>query len=77
MWIYIETEAGVYTTGFYRGPAFVGDADFSTKEDARERVHLLNGGNGPHMEHVVAQLENIVEKLERLPTNMVLGPGAK
>jgi len=68
MWIYLETErAAVYTVGHYLPKGnFEAESDHATREEARERVHLLNGGTGPHLEHVVAQLEKIVEKIDRL-----------
>lgn len=53
MWVYIETENGVYTVGHW---APIGkweedqkvhwnvDSDHATKENAAARVHYLNGG---------------------------------
>ncbi len=87
MWIYIESDRGIFTTGFYKGEVFKGDADFPTREAAAERVSFLNGGPGgnhgqiqnhldgvcENLEHITAQLEKIVEKLDRIPTNMKLG----
>ncbi len=76
MWIYIESDQCLFTTGFYRREdgLFQGDADFPTREQAAERVSFLNGGPDPRaIEHITTQLENIVEKLDRIPTNMKLG----
>lgn len=45
MWIYIESERGLYTTGFYDPEGkFQGDRDFDNKEDAAARCNYLNGG---------------------------------
>jgi len=67
MWVYIQTELGVFTTGFYRGDFFNGDADFATREGARERCSFLNGGPGPDLHHIKGHLLDISEKLNRLP----------
>jgi len=68
MWIYLETErAAVYTVGHYLPKGnFEAESDHATRDEARGRVNFLNGGNGPDLEHVVTQLENIVEKIDRL-----------
>jgi hypothetical protein len=45
MWVYIQSEPGLYTTGFY-DPQGVwhSDQDFSSSEEAAHRVNFLNGG---------------------------------
>jgi len=45
MWIYIKTEAGLWTVGFYSPDGeFHGDSDHPSPEEAADRVHYLNGG---------------------------------
>ena len=50
-YVYIETEKGVWTVGFYapigvdRTSVFQPESDWNSKEEAAERVHYLNGGN--------------------------------
>lgn len=45
MWVYIRSEPGLYTVGFY-GPdgKWNADSDHGSQEDAAVRVHYLNGG---------------------------------
>ena len=46
MWIYLKSEPQLYTVGFYApNGEWHTDSDHGTKEEARERVHYLNGGN--------------------------------
>jgi len=55
MYVYIESERGyhpedgdwvLYTVGFYNPDGkFITESDHGTKEEARQRVHYLNGGN--------------------------------
>lgn len=45
MWIYLESEPGLFTVGFYDPKGnFQGDSDHNTREEAAARVHYLNGG---------------------------------
>ena len=50
-WVYVKTEAKLWTVGFWGPPDDNGkpqwftDDDFDTKEAAADRVHYLNGGN--------------------------------
>lgn len=45
MYIYIETEPGLWTVGFYKPDGkFVAESDHDSHEKAAERVHYLNGG---------------------------------
>ena len=45
VWLYIKTEARLWTVGFYdpRGD-WHSDSDHETPGQAAERVHYLNGG---------------------------------
>ena len=46
MWVYLHTEPSLWTVGFYSPDGkWHPDSDWSTKEDAGERCHYLNGGN--------------------------------
>lgn len=46
-WVYIESEKGLWTTGFYSPDGeWHSDEDFTDKDKARERVNYLNGGEG-------------------------------
>lgn len=45
MYVYIQSEPGLWTTGFYDPKGkFHSDQDFDDKELAAARVHYLNGG---------------------------------
>jgi hypothetical protein len=45
MWIYEQTEPGLWTVGFYcPDKLFHSDSDHTDKESAAARVHYLNGG---------------------------------
>ena len=44
MWVYIMSEPGLWTVGFYAPDgSWHTDSDWNAREDARERVHYLNG----------------------------------
>lgn len=44
-WVYIQSEPGLYTVGFYAPSGdWHTDSDYGKREDAAERVHYLNGG---------------------------------
>jgi len=44
-WVYIETEPGVFTVGFYDPSGeWQGDSDHAKRSDAAARVNYLNGG---------------------------------
>lgn len=46
-WIYIQTEANLWTVGFYDPEGkFHGDSDHSSREEAGNRCNYLNGGKG-------------------------------
>ena len=45
MYVYIRSEPNLFTVGFYApNGEWNPDSDFGTREEARERVHYLNGG---------------------------------
>jgi len=45
-WVYIRSEPGLWTVGFYDPEGkWHPDSDFDTSEKAAERVHYLNGGS--------------------------------
>lgn len=45
MYVYVESEPGLWTVGFYDpAGAWHGDSDHATRDAAAERVHYLNGG---------------------------------
>lgn len=44
-WVYIRSEPGLWTVGFYSPDGrWHSDSDHNSRDDARERVHYLNGG---------------------------------
>lgn len=44
-WVYIQSEPGLYTVGFYSPDGrWHPDSDHSSRDDAASRVHYLNGG---------------------------------
>jgi len=45
MYVYIQSEPGLWTVGFYRPDGrWESESDHDTQEAAAERVHYLNGG---------------------------------
>ena len=43
-WVYIQSEPGLYTLGFYAlNGGWHADSDHGKREEAAERVHYLNG----------------------------------
>lgn len=47
-WVYIKSEPGLWTVGFYDpAGAWHTDSDHSDREAAAARVHYLNGGGAP------------------------------
>lgn len=45
MWVYLRSEQGLWTVGFYDPDGkFQTDSDHSDREEAADRVHYLNGG---------------------------------
>jgi hypothetical protein len=44
-WVYIKSEPGLYTVGFYTPDGkWEPESDHSSEAKAAERVHYLNGG---------------------------------
>lgn len=49
MYIYIKSEPGLWTVGFYDPQGvFQSESDHDSKEEAARRVHWLNGGTAEH-----------------------------
>ena len=47
MYVYIESEPGCWTVGFYLpSGAFSAETDHDSKNNAARRVNYLNGGDG-------------------------------
>jgi hypothetical protein len=45
MWVYIPTEPGLFTVGFYDPDGeWHPDVDYNSREEAAKRVAFLNGG---------------------------------
>jgi hypothetical protein len=48
-YVYIQSEPNLYTVGFYDPYGnWHPDSDFSSREEAANRVHYLNGGSVGH-----------------------------
>jgi len=46
MYVYIQTEPGLWTVGFYDpSDKFIAESDHSDREKAADRVAYLNGGS--------------------------------
>lgn len=62
MYVYIQSEPGLWTVGFY-DPAgqWHGDSDHNIREDAAKRVAWLNGSS---QEDRIARLETLLEEHE-------------
>ena len=46
MYVYIHSEAQLWTVGFYAPDGvFIADEDYCSKRAAARRVHYLNGGD--------------------------------
>jgi len=45
MYVYIQSEPGLWTVGFYSPDGhFQPESDWSSRSEAADRVHYLNGG---------------------------------
>lgn len=43
-WVYLQSEPGLWTVGFYRPDGrWEPDTDHGSRDEAAERVHYLNG----------------------------------
>lgn len=65
MWIYRRTEPKLWTVGYESNGEFITDGDFSNRDEARQRVHFLNGGD--QGQAVDIRLTKIEEILAYLP----------
>jgi hypothetical protein len=68
MWVYIKSEPGLYTVGFYSPEGkWHADSDYSDREEAVARVRHLNGGADapPKRKSLdVDGLNRLIEKLD-------------
>jgi len=47
MWVYLQSEPGVWTVGFHKPDGtWKAESDHDSEESAAARVHYLNGGKG-------------------------------
>lgn len=45
MWVYIESEPGLFTVGYYNPSGkWIPDSDHDSRESATKKVNYLNGG---------------------------------
>lgn len=45
MYVYVKSEPQLWTVGFYRPDgSWESESDYTSREEAAERVHYLNGG---------------------------------
>jgi len=65
-WTYIRPRGeNLYTVGFYAPDGqWNSDADFDSREEARERVNYLNGGTARQAMRAADALDAIAEILE-------------
>lgn len=45
MYVYIQSEPGLYTVGFYQGDNWNPESDHNNREEAANRVSFLNGNS--------------------------------
>ncbi len=66
MYVYIQSEPGMWTVGFY-APEDIwhAESDHLSQEAAADRVHWLNGGRETAMEHAERELDKIGDNLDR------------
>lgn len=58
MWVYLESEPGLWVVGFYTPTGYwQPESDHSSKDEAAERVHWLNGGE-PTQNITIAEMSN-------------------
>ncbi len=72
-WIYIKSEPGLWTVGFYRPDGrFEPESDHESHTAAANHVHFLNGGSGisarPKVEQLVKRVLWAWEKREGILT---------
>jgi hypothetical protein len=65
MYVYLHSEPNLFTVGSYDPKGnWIPDCDFSTREEARQRVHYLNGGGDFEiLEARIKTLEDAVKAL--------------
>lgn len=60
MYVYIRSEPGLYTVGFYQpGGKWVAESDHGSAEEAAVRVHHLNGGKEDAAPDLLAALRAV------------------
>jgi hypothetical protein len=68
MYVYIESEKGLWTVGFYSpDDKWHPESDHDSKEKATERVHYLNGGHSEGNPYLLTgeELRRTEEKAKR------------
>lgn len=72
MWVYIETEKGLWTVGFYSPSGeFITDSDHDVKQQAAGRVAYLNGrANWDDLRSSHNDLTDTVEELQMKVSRM-------
>jgi len=64
MWVYINSEPGLWTVGFYDPNGhFHAESDHDDEERAAERVHYLNGGSQQAESKTDDRAERIVAQM--------------
>lgn len=71
MFVYIESEKGLYTVGHY-SPAgtWEPESDWGTYGEAAARCHFLNGGNDPAVIQALDTLTDLCEEKGIYPVNV-------
>jgi hypothetical protein len=65
MWVYIKSEPGLWTVGFYAPDGkWNTDSDWDDRERAAERVHYLNGGEKDQLLEIARKLKRHQDMLE-------------
>jgi hypothetical protein len=58
MWVYINSEPGLWTVGFYSPDGkWNPESDWGMPDKAADRVHYLNGNNDTRIEHLESVLQ--------------------
>lgn len=75
MWIYANTEPGLWTVGTTDADGeWHTDSDHDNREDARRRVHYLNGGTDELLTARITELESELAYLRFFAGNADFGP---
>jgi hypothetical protein len=66
MYVYMPSEPGLYTVGFYIPGTndWMSESDWPSKEEAANRVHWLNGGDLNHRDIPPRHKRFVVENLD-------------